>query len=424
MRAMACWAVAWLVTAACMVSCQDARASAIPVTLPSNVAAVAGGGYMTTGSAAWNGGRAAVNLTTQVAGRAVTIPAAMRMAANAPRIAMAAVRVTPGLATLSVLSMLISYGIQKCVQADGWCVQQPSPSAGESGFNGWRWMGAFGKVYSSPEAACRSFAGGSISFNSLSAVDATTYNCNLLNANNGAIAWGAAQVTQALSCVPGSVVSGSKCVLSADAQQPATDADWAKVNPQSLPDQVASDLAGEKVGIPVELDVNPSPITVPMSEPYKDPVTGQRYRDVAQITPNPNKPTEADLQTAKQPVDEKGNPAPDPDNPGKSKPPEENKDQCKGHESRLGCMEQGEVPEGPDLLKKEVQVSIAPVGGFGPDNGSCPADKHTLVLGKPVAVSWGPTCTFAQGLRPVVLAVAWIAAICIALGVRLGGGES
>ncbi len=90
-------------------------------------------------------------------------------------------------------------------------------------------------------------------------------------------------------------------------------------------------------------------------------------------------------------------------------------DFCSEHPDTFGCTNIGEpnVAPGPDLVTQERGPStITPV--FVPGSaGSCPAD---IALPKGMSFSFSALCTTAEGLRPVVLALAWLSAGLLVVG--------
>lgn len=90
----------------------------------------------------------------------------------------------------------------------------------------------------------------------------------------------------------------------------------------------------------------------------------------------------------------------------------EQKDECEKHPERIGCAEFGTPSATEEVEEKPIGVSnITPVSlGAG---ASCPAD---IQLPNQQVFSWAPACQFADGLRPVILVLAWLAAGFIVLG--------
>jgi hypothetical protein len=86
---------------------------------------------------------------------------------------------------------------------------------------------------------------------------------------------------------------------------------------------------------------------------------------------------------------------------------------CEQDPDRASCQELGTAPENPDLLTQEIGVSsVTPVFVNGAA-ATCPAD---IPLPKGMAFEWDGICMFVEGLRPVILALAWLAAGFILLG--------
>lgn len=101
---------------------------------------------------------------------------------------------------------------------------------------------------------------------------------------------------------------------------------------------------------------------------------------------------------------------PTPDEPPPDTPQEEKKDEpfdlCKEHPEASACAELGD-PEGPDLDHEDRTFSLVPEGS---DAGACPAPITFTAHGTPFEVKWDPICTVASGVRPVIIALAWLAA--------------
>jgi len=160
-------------------------------------------------------------------------------------------------------------------------------------------------------------------------------------------------------------------------------------------------------------EVDPTPVDVPLTDPYVDPTTGKTVRDVAHVTPQQNG-EEAAVEVVKQEVDPAtGEPAIDPATGEPVKPKEETTDPCELHPERLGCMEEGETDD-EELQTQDLGGMINPVSVGG--SASCPADKQVSYLGKQLTVSFAPICQGATWLNPVVLAIAWLLAGYILIG--------
>lgn len=397
-------------------------AASVALVPPAGIASTAGG-FSTAASFTGQFSAAAFNsnFTTQVAGKAVTIPASMRMAANAGQFAVSAVRLNPSaLVGGAVAAWLLSKGIE---YINGQ-FQKAEPIAGYT--PGTKWCAEPGMSYeycdATPDTTCStyfsrqppdwrgSFAG-----------------CQQLSSTSNTVAYRVyfsgytinsfSVMARTDSCVAGSrYVTGKGCIGLA---VPMTDPDWANIASGALPDSVASELAPKGVAIPLEAP-KLDPVDIPLGDPQIDPKTGKRYQDKARITPQADAKT-ADVQTYKQEVDANGDPATDP-NTQAPKAPEEQTDPCKLNPDAAGCKPLDDA-EAPDLEKKENPFSLNPVSGFGADNAACPAPQTLFSKGgQTITWDWGKFCGFAQGIRPLIIGFAWLTALMIVVSVGRRNG--
>ena len=89
---------------------------------------------------------------------------------------------------------------------------------------------------------------------------------------------------------------------------------------------------------------------------------------------------------------------------------------CDKYPNSAGCKELGNAPENHDLITQDAVIpsSLTPVT-VNATAGVCPAD---IPLPRGMAFEWDGICMFAEGLRPVILSLAWLAAGFIVFGVR------
>jgi hypothetical protein len=157
------------------------------------------------------------------------------------------------------------------------------------------------------------------------------------------------------------------------------------------------------------IDVKPSPKPNPDPEPWRvdaKPTTNPKPNSTP--TPNPN-PT---------PVPNP-NPTPVPNpNPTPAPTPEKDPGLCALFPDILACEKLGDAPTAPELQDKKIDVQITPSGGFGSNNASCPPDKivQLTLINRSVPITYSYVCGMATGVRPVVLALAWLSAALIVLG--------
>lgn len=70
------------------------------------------------------------------------------------------------------------------------------------------------------------------------------------------------------------------------------------------------------------------------------------------------------------------------------------------------CQPLGTPPEVPDLPTRDISFGLSAVSS----NGTCPAAQSLAVAGRNIEFSWQPACTFATGIRPIVLGICWLGA--------------
>lgn len=346
--------------------------------------------------------------TTNVGGKAVTMPATMRMAANAGQFAISAVRASPAaLIGSAVVAWLLANGIE---YVEGQFVKPASlPGIGQ----GYQWgcAGYYGEI-SAVATTCAQAAGwGDITITEFVPNGPTSY---VVKANSSKFSggpYGVATVTKHTQCLSGYTLQNGACV---GTSVPATDADFAPLATAPLPDAVASELAPKGVALPMENpQFDPPYVDEPLGEPYVDPVTGKRYQDNARITPQSDGKT-ADVQTNKQEVDEAGEPVTDPAT-GVEKPPEKQDDFCRQYPDSIACMEKGETDE-LDLETRSIGSMVSPVAVGGA--GHCMADKTLAMatMGRSITFTYKPICDLASMVRPLILALAWLLAGWIMIG--------
>lgn len=97
-------------------------------------------------------------------------------------------------------------------------------------------------------------------------------------------------------------------------------------------------------------------------------------------------------------------------------PPENQEAMCEKYPHISACQPLTPV-ESQELPTDEIDISsLTPELSAA---GSCPGDRELTVLGRPVVWSWQALCTFASGIRPFVLAFAWVgAALLVGVGIR------
>lgn len=339
--------------------------------------------------------------TSNVGGKMVTMPATMRLAANAGQFAVAAVRSSPAaLVGSAVVAWLLTNGIE---YLNGQLVVKPVIP----GTDGNCYQSPYGAGFK-PQFPC--------SIAEAESVFAQAWPHLMPNASgffrevNG--------LKQIRVC---SQASNTACLdfsyyrpAPQPEKVPATDADFQALASAPLPDAVATELANKDVALPMEApQFDPKYVDEPLGDPYVDPVTGKRYQDNARVTPQSDGKT-ADVQTNKQEVDEEGEPSVDPET-GAELQPEKQDDFCKQNPDSIACMEKGETDE-LDLETRSIGSMVSPVAVGGA--GHCMADKTLAMstLGRSITFTYKPICDLASMVRPLILALAWLLAGWIMIG--------
>jgi hypothetical protein len=338
-----------------------------------------GAGFVGTFSgAAFNSG-----FTTQVAGKAVTMPAAMRLASNAASFGVTAIRANPaGLVTSAVAAWLLTYGLQ---YIDG------------------VWKKAVDTTVPS-DALCGMTAEYCVTTGSITYKQYGPYWKSL--SGNSCIA--------GLTQYPNITVSCSK--VGTPQPQPAKESDWVAPSAGTLPDAAATDLARNGVALPLQNPVfNPPQVPIAINDPHIDPVTGKLVEDKGIVSPAADGET-AEVQTVQQEVNADGTTKKD--STGADVAPQATtKSQCDLFPNSLACLDAGS-PENVDLQMNTKNVSISPDSGWGPSSATCPADlTYTMHGGPVIRFSYGPVCTAAGYLRPIIIGLGWLTAVLTFLGI-------
>lgn len=157
-----------------------------------------------------------------------------------------------------------------------------------------------------------------------------------------------------------------------------------------------------------------NPQQVPNSEPpaWRQPVT------TVTPAPTPSDPWRADVDPGERITsDPQGLTGPTTQTGEGEEPakPEDPPSLCEQHPEILACADL-DTPESGELETKEMGGPITPDSGWGASNAACPAAKHIVVQGRDVPIPFDLFCTYMSGIRPIILAMAWLAAAFIFVG--------
>lgn len=335
------------------------------------------GSFSTAANAASYGASGVVN----VGGKAITVPASLRMAANAGQFALSGMRLNPwAIAGTLAAGYLASQGLeylngqwQKADNTDPW-------SGYENCISGYK-AGTCSVVAQDMQTRFPWGVGWQVS-------PGYTDRWDWLNSSG----------------VPLGTMSASSSY--SPAYVPFTDPEWDAL-PDPLPD-VAAELPYAPYmpnGAPVESpEYDFAPFSTPIGNPYTKP-DGSTAQPMAKVSPNGDSVT---IDTYDQPLtDSTGAPVPPDTSPVDTvEPVPPSETDCDKYPNIIGCSEYG-TPSTPDVIPTNqiaVSTGFTPVGGAG----SCPADVQLSFMGQMIPWSYSPICDFATMIRPLIIGFAWL----------------
>lgn len=375
-------------------------------------------------------------LTANVGGQAVKMPAAYRLAANAPRIAAAVVFMHPGVRTAAgIATWLLGAKLVYDAATNTWREKgDPRTYDGyeyQAGLNG-PWMPTL-------DAACAAgvplMSNGTWTYtfqysdpeNLRCRTRSTAYNPNGPDYTSQGWLSASRRLVEGQSCPTGWTMTPAGC-MSPALEQPQFVDKLAPPNPSSwpMPSTVPQELPYPSP-LPVEQPfINPAPGENPSNRPQRvptgDPVPipntdpqrwRQPYVDIVP-SPTPESPWRVDVKPG-----EVESPSPDPvENPNPDtdtdKPTEEqDKSLCEKHPEILACSKpELDVPDG-EIPRTTKQISYAEEGGFG--GGACPSNVYANLHGKQTMVyEWTRTCSVVSTyIRPIILLLGAMGALFI-----------
>ena len=341
----------------------------------------------------------------------------MRFAANAPRVAAAAIMLHPGIRTAASIAGWLGLASLAYDPLTGlWT--KPDTSYPQS--DGYEWSDGT-TVTSQPDTLCPSRVNGydfsHISFN----VDKAYCNYKI---GSGTGVGGPTLYRQASSCPAGWYVTPAGCIQTPPPKTVTQEEAIEEIIKHPMPDDAPKYIPEP---LPVEM-----PYFEPLFIPTGNPVANPKY--------DPSKPLSPENQPYVQPGT-KVTPAPAPGAPwqvdtvpvnrptptpeGSTEPStepsadtpredgKEDRDFCDKNPNVLACLEL-DTPEG-EIPKGTFNVTYSVENSWG--NGSCPADKYATLAGKSIKVyDWEQTCDYvATYVRPILLLLCALGALFIVM---------
>lgn len=434
-------------------------------------------GYAAANEAAWVNQTVRTTASLNVGGQAVKIPVAMRLAANAPRFASAALFAHPGLrAAIGIASLLAAAKVMWDESKQQWVKvtegQEEFPTDTVYWTTAHSLTGNPSRFFPTRDAACQS--GGPLNWPSASLTyfGSSTGRCEFLlkvTKSDGTFSQAVSYIdirSKQMSCPIGSIPTPAGCIVKTANTRPLQNpeefepevmkpkpwpnvpADWPM--PSTIPQELPPGTP-----LPVEQPIiNPTPGDNPKPQPYfvptGNPVPNPNYDPNAapspenqpyfqpgvRIVPSPtlDEPWRVDVQPVNRPTTsptpkstDELNPQPDPaTNPDpatdsgkddKAKP-EEQQSLCEKHPDILACQKLGTIE--PEAIKNtDKSLIINKDEGWGPSDGSCPAPRtiSLVTTAKTLEFSFQPLCDFANGVRPIIIALAWLSATLSFMGI-------
>lgn len=330
---------------------------------------------------------------TNVGGKPITVPATMRMAANAGNMAKQGMRLTPlGIIGTLAAGWLLQEGMEylngEWTKTDAGAGSQFAVCVGSSGTG----IGSPATIRAAIEARWTTRTDSPAWFD-----HATPGRFNYQPTSGAYV---------------GFVIDYMNC-SGAASPEPATQDDWDAL-PDPLP-AVAPELPYAPYlpgGVPVEApEYDFTPFQTPLGNPYTKP-DGSTSQPMASVSPNGDSIT---VDTYDMPVtDTSGNPVANPQPVDTLEPAPESQTDCDKFPTSIGCMEAGTVADTTIGSETRSIAAISPVSVGGA--GSCPVPLTASFMGQTISFSYDMPCQFATSLKPLILAIAWLSAGLIFIG--------
>ena len=375
-------------------------------------------------------------LTVPTAGTATKFPVAYRLASSAPRVAAAILFSNPYVRTGVAIASWLNVG--KLVWDE--VSQTWSELAEETHTDGkqWRFME---QPWTTVTGACNQAIA---HYNQLDA--GTGYSSSLLtcNAPSGFVrrrthdVYGhignfgfslESRTVTSVECPLNWSPSPAGCLSPALAEPEFVD----KLAPSDMPDGVVFELPPDSY-LPVEQPVvnpeaGPSPVARSRFVPTGNPIPNPDYDPNApasdenkpfiqpgvRLVPSPTElePWRVDVVPINRPVPNSDPTVPTDEGSGQGNPGDKPKEDppglCEMYPDILACAKTGDLAATP-VPNENRALQITPDTGYGPSNGACPAPRTAVIMGQSISMPFDLLCTFADSIRPIVIAFAWLTA--------------
>lgn len=392
------------------------------------------------------GGTAYSPNALRVPGTSATMPSAYRFAANAPRIAAAAIFMNPYVRVgVGIASWLGVAGIVWDSVNNRWA--KPDTNYPQSDGFVYQYRNV---NYNSPSEACNAYIAyvgprnPGVTYSVSSIINGPSSIRCVVNASTSSGNWSDnVDIGKSVSsCPAGWYVTPAGCVQNPPPKEITKPEFEDALAPSPMPQTVPWELP-KPTPLPVEQpvinpDSVPNPVHRPLFVPTGDPVPNPQYDPNAAPGPNnhpwiqpgvrvnpsptPSEPWRVDLQPVNRPVSGP-EPMPEPDSenpPNPDKPSEEQLDFCVKNPDVLACAKTDlDTPEG-EIPKSNKDVSLVEENLFG--GGACPADVYFTPHGlQQLKVwDWNQSCGYITGyVKPILIICCTFAAFMILIPGRI-----
>lgn len=368
------------------------------------------GGSTAAANSPWVGGSASANVTTTVLGRQVTVPATMRLAANAGQYAARAALLTPLGRIASIAAWLTLGGLTYDALTNTW-TKTTNANEVEYYYTSYNGDAAFrAREFNSFSSGCSAF----VAANSTSGTSVFVYK-NVVVSPNGNI--GTCYVIEYNQ--EGAVRDSNKAYGQIGKNERSYPVAQTRVATPEDADAVAASHPMTDQAANDATKVMPLPVQVPELSPYEAPLgppytkDGVMTQDKVKITPanDASSPWLVDIDARSAPV---GNTDPAAETPVELT-------ECEKTPDIVGCAKLGDPVDVP-WAEETRNVSMAPQSPWGAGDASCPTPPTVTVGGQSVTIDNTLVCQFFSGIRFAVLAMATLLAVMIFIGAR-GGSE-
>ena len=420
--------------AALAFSAAPAFAGYAQATPPVGWSAGGGAGGAFTGTKAANGatflsGSVSTNASLNVGGRAVSMPATMRFAANAPRVAAAAVMLHPGIRTAAAVAGWLGLASLVYDEASGlW--KLPDTTAPKS--DGYVYY-IYGAPISSndPVYVCKAgYESSAYTFSHLEmAPEGYAKGCQMRRTTSGALRYYSLWSHASADCPAGWYITSAGCVQTPQPKTVTQDEAIEELTKHPMPAEVPKHIP---VPLPVE-QPNIQPVFIPTGDPVKNPnfnpseapspSNPPQVQPGVEVkpAPTPGSPWQVETTPVNRPVEDPSappsrEPQPLPDTgggPSGNEPKDPDKtDFCEKYPTVIACQELKHEDDDTKLPEKAIDLDFNPIPGFQGAK-SCPAFPS---IGNALGgrqISWQPFCDQLSAISNLLLALAWLYAAWI-----------